>query len=98
MIGFIGKLIFGIVRKVIYVALFLVVLYLGVFGSEQYNVKPFISNWVTGYVDNKSTEIKENISDKIASETESLKEGIKDKTSSEVEKLKVKILKENNDD
>ena len=73
MIKFIGSLFFGIIRKILYVAFFLLVLYVGVFGSETFHIKPFISNWVTRYVDNKTNEVKESVTSTITETIENTK-------------------------
>ena len=55
----------GLVRKVLYLVIFLGVLYLGLFGNETFHIKPFISDWVTNYVDNKTDEMKSSITETI---------------------------------
>lgn len=77
-------------RKLIGTITIIVVLFLGLFGCEKYNVKPFIVNW---FKSEQSTEVKEKankIKDIILDKG---KETVKEQTDSIIEKCSDNVLK-----
>lgn len=71
-------------RKLIGTATILLVIYLGFFGSEKYNVKPFILDW---FRSEKSEPFKEKVSEISESAYNKGKEVVKEQTDSIIDKV-----------
>lgn len=72
-------------RKLIGTITIIIVLYLGFFGSEKYNVKPFIRNW---WNSEQSAEVKKNVKKAGGEVLKKTKESSKELTDSTINQIK----------
>lgn len=63
-------------RKLIGTIAIIMILFLGLFGCERHNVKPFITNWLRS---DDGKQVTEKVENKIKEEGDSIKERSKDK-------------------